>query len=65
MLIFKSFEVNITEKEGMYFLTCVAKGEEFDHSKHDRRVNVKAITMHMFELKKVENGWFAKVLIDI
>ena len=65
VLIFKSFDVNITEKEGMYFLTCVARGEEFDHAKHERRVNVKAITMHMFELKKTKDGWFAKVLIDI
>tara|TARA_Y100000310_G_scaffold340310_1_gene435597 strand:- start:197 stop:625 length:429 start_codon:yes stop_codon:yes gene_type:complete len=65
VLIFKSFDVAIVKKEGEFILTCTAKGEEFDHTKHERKVNVKAITMHLFEVKKVENEWCAQVLIDI
>ncbi len=65
VLIFKSFEVSISEKDGAFSLICVARGEEFDHEKHERKVNVKAITMHMFEVSKKENGWFCQVLVDI
>lgn len=65
VLIFSSFDVKIDEMEGEYQLTCVAKGEEFDHDKHERKVNVKAITMHLFEVEKIKDTWHAQVLIDI
>ena len=64
-LIFSRFDVYIEEKEGKYFLTCQAYGEKIDHQKHDPKVDVKAITMHLFEVKKTDEGWYAKVLIDI
>jgi SHS2 domain-containing protein len=65
ILIFKSFTVSISEHDGKYILRCIAKGEEFNHEKHERKVDVKAITMHMFEVKKTEQGWKAQVLVDI
>jgi len=79
LLIFSKFDIKIDEKvvageecgedncEGKttYNLTCTAYGEKIDHEKHDRKVDVKAITMHMFEVKKVEGGWKAKILLDI
>lgn len=65
LLVFNKFDVYIEEKEGKYFLTCQAYGEKLDHQKHEPKVDVKAITMHMFEVKKTDEGWFARVLIDI
>ena len=63
-LIFSKFECQVEEKEGKFFLTCDAFGEELAE-KHEQKVDVKAITMHMFEVKEVEGGWKAQVLIDI
>ena len=64
-LIFSRFEVKVEEEEGAFNLTCDAFGEELDEERHEQLVDAKAITMHMFEVKKVEGGWKARVLVDI
>ncbi len=65
-LIFSKFEIKIKEtKTGIFNLTCNAYGEELNPEKHEQKVDVKAITMHMFEVKKIKDGWKAQVLIDI
>ncbi len=64
-LIFSKFNVTIKEENNEFFMTCKAYGDILDHIKHQAKVDVKAITMHMFEVKKTEQGWKAKVLLDI
>ena len=64
-LVFSKFEITIEEKNGKQELLCFASGEKLDLTRHDPRVDVKAITMHMFEVKQVDKGWKAQVLIDI
>lgn len=64
-LLFSKFELKITEKKSKYLLQCTAFGEKLDLKKHEPKVDVKAITMHMFEIKKTKNGWWAQVLVDI
>ena len=65
LLLFKKFEISIEEREGKEFLHCKAYGDVLDHAKHDPKVDVKAITMHMFEVKEIEGGFEAQVLVDI
>lgn len=64
-LVFSKFDITIEEKNGKHELVCMAYGEKLDLTRHDPRVDVKAVTMHMFEVKKVDRGWKAQVLIDI
>ena len=64
-LLFSKFEIIITEKEGGYDLICQAYGEKLDVARHDPRVDVKAVTRHMFEVIKDQQSWKAKVLLDI
>ncbi|MBI2103187.1 archease [Candidatus Woesearchaeota archaeon] len=64
-MMFGRFEVSIEEKDGKYFLTCLAFGEKLDLARHDPKVDVKAITMHEFEVKKIDKGWQANVIVDI
>lgn len=64
-LLFSRFEIVITEKEGLYNMSCNAYGEKLDVARHDPRVDVKAVTMHEFEVIKDQQGWKAKVLLDI
>lgn len=65
LLLFSTFDIKITEEKGKYVLYCQASGEKLDLQKHEPKVDVKAITMHMFEIKKTKKGWWAQVLIDI
>ncbi|HLC51792.1 MAG TPA: archease [Candidatus Nanoarchaeia archaeon] len=64
-LLFSQFDLDVREVNGQYQLTCQAYGEKLDLSKHDPKVDAKAITMHLFEVKKTAKGWQAKVLVDI
>jgi SHS2 domain-containing protein len=62
--LFKGFEVQIKQNSG-YRLEAVAKGEKIDPAKHHLRVDVKAVTYHMLEVKRMENQWKAQVILDI
>ncbi|MEK6899566.1 MAG: archease [Nanoarchaeota archaeon] len=64
-LVFSKFDITIKEKEGAYSLTCIAHGEKIDVVRHEPKVDVKAVTMHMFEVVKDAQSWKAKVLLDI
>ncbi|MBI1968797.1 archease [Candidatus Woesearchaeota archaeon] len=64
-LLFSEFAIKIQEKEGKYLLSCAASGEKLDVEKHEPKVDIKAITMHLFEIKKTKKGWWAQVLVDI
>jgi SHS2 domain-containing protein len=64
-LIFNKFECKVEKKEDKYFLTCVAHGEKINSEKHEQKVDIKAITMHMFKVEETDDGWKAKVLVDI
>lgn len=64
-LVFSKFEIAIEEKNKKYALSCFAHGEQLDVLRHKPKVDVKAITMHLFEVKPVPGGWKAQVLVDI
>ncbi|MEK6938421.1 MAG: archease [Nanoarchaeota archaeon] len=64
-LMFSKFEIEIKEGKGEFKLTCRAYGEKLDVQRHEPKVDIKAITMHMFEVKQTPKGWYAKVLVDI
>ncbi len=64
-LLFSRFEVKIIENKIGLKLTCLAFGEKLNPQKHGLKVDAKAITMHLFEVKKMAAGWQATVLVDI
>ncbi len=64
-LMFCKFEIDIQEKDGKFVLTCFASGEKLDIARHEPKVDVKAVTMHQFEVKKIDKGWQANVILDI
>lgn len=64
-LVFSKFDIDIKESNGKYSLVCQAQGEKIDFSRHEPKVDVKAITMHEYKVEKVKDGWKAQVLIDI
>ncbi len=65
MLIFSKFVVEVKQEGEEYVLSCQASGETLNPDKHEQKVDVKAITMHMFEVKQEGDVWKANVLVDI
>ncbi len=66
-LLFKDFKVSITSGKEQR-LACEMHGEEIDRERHVLRNDVKAVTMHMFEVKEPANKggrWEATVVLDI
>ncbi len=65
-LLFKDFKVSIVSGKTMS-LTCKMRGEEINREAHALRNDVKAVTMHMFGVRKAaEKGtWEATVVLDI
>ncbi len=62
-MLFGKFEVDIQKNEG-YRLSASAWGEPADQKKHKVRVDVKAVTYHLLEVKKNQGKWTAKVILD-
>jgi SHS2 domain-containing protein len=63
-VLFSKFDVRI-KKNGAYELKAVASGEEISQKKHGLRSDVKAVTYHLFEVKKIGEIWTARVILDI
>jgi SHS2 domain-containing protein len=61
--LFGKFEANIQKKNG-YTLKASVWGEPADQKKHRVRVDVKAVTYHLLEVKRTDNKWTAKVILD-
>lgn len=65
LLVFSSFDVKITKSTGGFNLAGAVRGEKLDMKRHEFRADVKAVTWHMFELKKEKEGWRCRVVLDI
>ncbi len=65
LLLLRPKEVTIQQQQQTYHLTAIAKGEELDFQRHHQRVDVKAVTLHQFQLEKTAKGWQARVILDI
>lgn len=63
-LLFSKFNVKVTNSNG-YQLEATIEGEKADPDKHKITIDIKAITMHMFKVEKTQEGYAARVVIDI
>ncbi|TLY11400.1 MAG: archease [Thaumarchaeota archaeon] len=62
-ILFKDFRVSL-DKSGRR-LECVARGEMIDRKRHRLRNDVKAVTTHLFGIKRSGKGFSATVVLDI
>jgi SHS2 domain-containing protein len=46
-------------------LHAKGRGEKLDPERHQTRVDVKAVTLHRFSLKKTDDVWEGFVILDI
>ncbi len=62
-LLFKEFKVLLSPND--LSLNCVMRGGEIDRERHLLRDDVKAVTMHMFGIRRTGKSWVATVVLDI
>lgn len=64
-LLLRPRHIAFLDKEGSLVLEAVLSGEHMDPEKHAFKVDVKAVTLHMLEVAKTDEGWRATVVLDI
>jgi len=65
MLLLRVENVNIQQRDGGYFVTATAYGEELNPDRHHLIVDVKAVTLHKFRVERSDLGWETLVILDI
>ena len=63
-LLFRRFDITIQEAKEWH-LQATVEGDEIDYEKMSLKVDVKAVTYHLFSLKETPEGWKARVVLDI
>jgi SHS2 domain-containing protein len=64
-LLLRIQELRFADDRPPYTLQAAAVGEPIDPQRHRMRVDVKAVTLHHFSLRKADHGWEAMVILDI
>jgi len=64
-LLLKVESVKIEQGNNQYELSAELGGEAADPDKHELVVDVKAVTLHKFQVAQTPDGWQAVVILDI
>lgn len=67
LLLFKEYELKVSERYSQFFLDAKLKGEKLNMKKHELLVDVKAVSWHMFKVEedKENKEWKAFVILDV
>jgi SHS2 domain-containing protein len=57
--------VQIEQREGCSRLKAMVSGEQIDAGRHCLLVDVKAVTLHRFQVAFADNIWQAVVVLDV
>ncbi|MBI2670874.1 archease [Candidatus Woesearchaeota archaeon] len=63
-ILFSKYKITIRANNG-FELNAICQGDKIDYEKFELRNDVKAVTMHMFEIKKIGKNYKATVVVDI
>ncbi len=58
-------EIRKEEDGGDFLLAAELQGEKLDPHRHAQQVDVKAVTLHRFQVQEDDKGWRATVVLDI
>jgi SHS2 domain-containing protein len=64
-LLLHADRVRIEEREGLFRLEASLSGEQIDAGRHHLLVDVKAVTLHRFQVAFSDNLWKAVVVLDV
>ncbi|GAM09560.1 protein archease [Geobacter sp. OR-1] len=57
--------ISVKKDVGGYELAVTLAGEKINPKRHPLNVDVKGVTLHLFEVAKTASGWQATVVLDI
>ena len=58
-------DLKIEKNNKSYQLSALAKGEKISPERHQLKADVKAVTLHKFQVSQTDSGWYAQVILDI
>ena len=58
-------ELSLPDNTGSFRVRACLRGEDFDSSRHERRLLVKAATYHKLKIEQKNGIWQADVIFDI
>ena len=64
-LLMRVGAIRVDRKDSRFTLNGELYGEELDPLRHPLRGDVKAVTLHRFELRRTDGGWEATVVLDV
>jgi len=64
-LMLRIHQIQIKKEDDQYVLKAIASGEKLDPNRHPTRADVKAVTLHRFQLVKTDQGWQTQIILDI
>ena len=64
-LLMKVGTIQIGRQDSRFTLGGELYGEKLDPHRHPLRGDVKAVTLHRFDLRQTDDGWEATVVLDI
>lgn len=64
-LLLHADEVRINDVEGGFRLDAPAWGEKIDSQRHKLLVDVKAVTLHRFQVVCENGAWKATIVLDV
>jgi SHS2 domain-containing protein len=64
-LLLRVTRLVLAERAHCHHLEADLAGETIDPARHQLGVDVKAVTLHRFELRATPEGWEAQVVLDV
>lgn len=64
-LLMRVDAIQIGRQDSRFTLGGELYGEKLDPHRHPLRGDVKAVTLHRFDLRQTDDGWEATVVLDI
>ena len=64
-LLLKKFEIKILPNKKGWELKAKVYGEKINPEKHELLVDVKAVSLHLFKVEELKDGWRATVVLDV
>jgi SHS2 domain-containing protein len=64
-LLLQTEDISISKHGAVYTLRATLSGETLDAKKHALKADVKAVTLHRFDLSETLDGYRATVVLDV
>jgi SHS2 domain-containing protein len=64
-LLLRMRNVRLEQNEDLWTAYAELAGEPINRRRHDLLVDIKAVTLHQFEVRQTGDAWIASVIVDV